>query len=649
MLRATGLSKGFGGRSLFAGLDLHIKPRDRIGLVGRNGSGKTTLLLLLAGVEPPDDGHVKRRKGAEVGYLRQEVDPTAEHAVIDEARKALAPLQALEAEIAEAEATIAALGGEGRAIPPALAARYDDLRARFERAGGFRAEALLRETLTGLGLGPERWDAPLRTLSGGWLMRVELAKLLLRRPEVLLLDEPTNHLDLPSIRWFETMLGDYPGAVVVVTHDRAFLERHAERILELEAGRATLHKGGYLDYLEQKSQRAVETEARRRNLDRKIAHVGRFIERFGAKATKAAQARSRKKMLERLEAERDRFQPAPRAQRAMRVRFPEAPRSGQRVLRLAAIAKAYGDTVVYRDLDLEIGRGERIALVGPNGAGKSTLLRLAAGVLAAESGLREPGHNVRVGFYAQHALQALDPTRTVLGEVERTARQSQVPQLRGLLGAFLFSGDDVEKRVSVLSGGEKARLALAKLLLSRPNFLVLDEPTNHLDIQAQDVLISALQRFGGTQLFISHDRTFINTLANRVLEVTPGTNGARLRSFPGNYDDYLRKADGAPAPGKAERRGGKRLAPRSGRSKPTFTLRRLEGRAGAIEEAIESTEAKLERVGWLSGDPAVARDGERMRALREERAALETTLEGLYSDWERIGAEIEALERPDSD
>jgi ATP-binding cassette subfamily F protein 3 len=354
-------------------------------------------------------------------------------------------------------------------------------------------------------------------------------------------------------------------------------------------------------------------------------------------------------MLERLEAERADADPEPRDRRAMRVRFPEAPRSGERVLRLAGIAKSYGETVVYRALDLEVVRGERIALVGPNGAGKSTLLRLAADVLPAEAGLREPGHNVRVGFYAQHALQALDPDQTVLGEIGRTAALDQVPQLRGLLGAFLFSGDDVEKRVSVLSGGEKARLALAKLLLARPNFLVLDEPTNHLDIRAQDVLIDALQRFGGTQLFISHDRTFINALATRILEVTPGPDGACVRSFPGNYDDYARKLDAEEASLEAPGGSAKPTAPRRRRAKPTFTLRRLQGRAGELERDIEASEAELERIGWLAADPAVARDGERMRALAGERQTLEAKLAVLYSDWERTSTEIEAVENRNRD
>jgi ATP-binding cassette subfamily F protein 3 len=644
MLRATGLSKAFGGRSLFKELDLHVRPRDRIGLVGRNGEGKTTLLRILADVETADDGQVVLRRNAEVGYLRQEVDPHSPRSAIDETRTALSFLAEIEAEITRTEAEIAVAGERGEAVPKALAERYDLLRTRFERGGGFEAESRLRETLSGLGLGATRWDAPLNTLSGGWLMRVELAKLLLRRPDVLLLDEPTNHLDLPSIAWFESVLASYPGAVIVVSHDRAFLDRHVERILELEVGRATTYVGGYNAYVEAKAQRELELEARRRNLDRKIAHVESFVKRFGAKATKATLVNSRKKMLERLRAERAEAEPTARAGRAMRVRFPDPPRSGERALRLAGIAKAFGETRVYTSLDLEVRRGDRVALIGPNGAGKSTLLRLSAGVLPPDAGVREPGHNVHMAFYAQHALDALDPHRSVFEEIERDAPTALVPRLRGLLGAFLFSGDDIDKRVSVLSGGEKARLALARLLLQRANFLVLDEPTNHLDIHAQDVLIEALRGFGGTLMFISHDRTFINALANRVVEVTPGESGAQVRSFPGNYDDYERAlARATEGVADTARRDGAKRGPSPARRRPKamFTLRRLESRSNDLEAEIESTESELERNGWLSAEPGTASDGERMRALSEERQGLEATLAQLYADWEQTHVELE--------
>jgi ATP-binding cassette subfamily F protein 3 len=672
MIRARAVAKSYGSRTLFEGVELQVQPGDRVGLVGPNGAGKTTLLRMLAGVEPCDDGQVVTERGVRVGYLQQEVDPSSQRPVIEEVRTALDGVRRLEAEMESLEERIAERGRAGEEIPPDLSERYARLRSEYERAGGYRAESDLRETLMGLGLGPERWDQPLRRLSGGWLMRVELAKLLLRRPDVLLLDEPTNHLDLPSIGWFEGMLRDFPGAAIVVSHDRTFLDRHATSIVELEAARATSYRGNYAAYLEQKQLRRAEAEGRVRNLDRRIAHATRFVERFGVKATKARQAQSRKKLLERLEEERERQAPTAtrRLGRAMKLRFPKAPRSGDVVLRFEALARSYGDLCIYDSLDLEIRRGERIALVGPNGAGKSTLLRLAAGALEPDGGSRELGHNVRVAFYAQHQLDALAAERTVLGEIEAGAQLDDVPRLRSLLGAFLFSGDDVEKRVSVLSGGEKARLALAKLLLRRANFLVLDEPTNHLDMRAREVLTEALQGFDGTLLFISHDRTLINALANRVLEVTRSGPASQVRSFPGNYDDYLRRLDAdarprsssespdahaqrqpADAGPKSDARsepagppaGGPAAAPRR-RSRRTYTLRRLQERCEQVETSIAEAESQIERLDWLSADPAIARDGERMRELAAERAALEERREALYREWEDVAAEIEAVE-----
>jgi ATP-binding cassette subfamily F protein 3 len=651
VLRATGLARWFGGRRLFAGVDLDVREGDRIGLVGRNGTGKTTLLRMLAGLEPPDDGEISRRRGVEIGYLRQEIDPRSTRTVLEEAREALAPLAALEAEIAEIEAQIARLGDAGRATPADLAARWDERRTRFERMGGFSAEANLRATLAGLGLGADRHGRPLGSLSGGWLMRVELAKLLARRPEVLLLDEPTNHLDLPSIEWFEGVLADWPGAVIVVSHDRAFLDRHARRIVELIGESANEYPGNWTRYLELRAAREAEAAARRENLGRKIAELDRFVERFKAKASKAAQARSKLKAADRLRSELEAPSnlAGPSSGRALRLRLPRAPRSGERVLRLAGIAKAYGDTRVYRSLDLEIARGERIAMVGPNGAGKSTLLRIAAGVLQPDAGVRELGHNVRVAFYAQHTLEALDASRSVLGELEADAPLDQIPSLRGILGAFLFSGDDVEKRVSVLSGGERARLALAKLLLARANLLVLDEPTNHLDVDAQDAVARALLEFDGTLLMISHDRTFISRLATRVLEVTPGPDGARLESFAGGWEGYAVKkqeqaARAAAAQTPPRARNSAATAPSPRPRKRAFTERRLRERAAAIEREIEQAEAERERLGWLFADPAIARDGDRMRALEAERRALEVRLAALYADWETAASDLENAE-----
>jgi ATP-binding cassette subfamily F protein 3 len=651
MLRARGLCRAFGARTLFEGVDLHLHPEDRVGLVGRNGEGKTTLLRILAGLEPSDGGDLDLRRGARVALLRQEIDPRLDRALIDEVRTAHEPLRRMEAEIEQLEREMAAAGAEGRALREQLAERYDAARLAFERAGGYAAEAELRATLAGLGFPRERWERPVAELSGGWLMRVELAKLLLARPQVLLLDEPTNHLDLPSIAWFEETLARYPGAVLVVSHDRAFLDRHVLRIAELERGRLTLYRGTYSDFERQKRERRRVEEARRENLDARIAHAQRFVDRFGAKARKASQANSRKKLIERLRAERTE---ATADARTVRVRFPPAPRSGDLVLRLEGVAFSYGSKRVYDGLDAEIRRGDRIALSGPNGSGKSTLLRLAAGVLTPERGERESGHNVRLAFFAQHQIEALDGRRTVLEELERAAPDETTSSLRTLLGAFLFSGDEVEKRVSVLSGGEKARLALTRLLVRRANFLVLDEPTNHLDLAAREVLTEALRSYDGTLLLISHDRSVINALSNRIWDVVPGEDASELRVYPGNYDDYLAtvrpaRPGAAPAAGSAPaaaastppRRQTPPATSRRERRAAERRVRTLEARCAELETEIVETETEAEQLGLASADPAIARDGERMRDLELRRRALAARVPELYAEWERAAAELE--------
>jgi ATP-binding cassette subfamily F protein 3 len=438
------------------------------------------------------------------------------------------------------------------------------------------------------------------------------------------------------------VLQRYPGAVVVVSHDRAFLDRHANRIVELEMGQLTEYKGNYSEYVRQKAERSSQLAARRSTLDRQIAHVSRFIERFGAKATKATQARSRKKQLEKLVAERATLVEGP-SRRGLKLRFPPAPRSGEIALRMEGVAKAYGENRVYESLDFELRRAERVALVGPNGAGQSTLLRMAAGALEPDAGTRELGHNAHSAFYAQHQLDALDASRSVYGEIEAGAQTEDVPRLRTLLGTFLFSGDDIEKRVAVLSGGEKARLALAKLLLLRANVLVLDEPTNHLDIQARDILTEALDQFTGTLLLISHDRHFIDALATRVVEVTRGPDGARLRSFAGNYSEYERRLEAEVSPeaaGPAEtRRKSRRTAARD--RERERAERRLREAASRAEEAIEATEREIEQLDWRAAEPEVARDGERMREISEKRAALQSSLHEHYQAWERAQLELE--------
>ena len=647
LLRLDDIGKSFGARRLFGGVSLVVNRGDRIGLVGPNGVGKTTLLKIAAGEEPGDDGRVSVARGARVARLRQEIDPAEGRTIQQEAASALAHLDALEAEMRRLEAEMAAAGE----VDPGLAERYDDARHAFESGGGFEREARIDRVLEGLGFDSARRARPLSTQSGGWIMRVELAKLLLREPDVLLLDEPTNHLDLPSIQWFEETLEAFDGAVVVVSHDRTFLRRHVGRVAELAPHGFTVYECRWDDYLAERLLRLEQLEAKRRNQDRKVAETERFIERFRYKASKARQVQSRVKALEKLE----RVEAGPKANRRMRLKIPAPARAGEIVLRLEGIHKSYGETRVYEGIDLEIPRARRVALVGPNGAGKSTLLRLLAGVLEPDAGVREPGHRVEIAFYAQHQLEALDARRTVLGELEASATTEDYPRLRGHLGAFLFSGDDVEKRVSVLSGGEKARLALAKLLLRPSNVLVLDEPTNHLDVEACEVLEDALAGYEGTLLFISHDRSFINALATHVIEVKAGS----LREFVGGYDDYLRKTAPAPRPGGAKVAAAPAAATPEAPAAPTAAAtkearriererrkerERLRRNLEKLEAEIAEREQAAEALDHRLGDPELWKDPERFQALSAEREAARTDIDARYADWERIAAELEVVE-----
>jgi ATP-binding cassette subfamily F protein 3 len=656
LLRLDAIEKRIGDRILFRGASAVVRAKDRIGVVGPNGAGKTTLLRTLIGDEPVDGGAVHRMRGVRLGMLRQEIDPRAQRSVREEAQTALAELDALESELRGLEAEMETIGQHGEPPGEALSTRYDEASARFAQGGGFERHARIAEILSGLGFEENTLDRPLSSFSGGWLMRVELAKLLLAQPEVLLLDEPTNHLDLPSIQFFEATLERFPGAVIVVSHDRTFLGRHMNRIIELDGrGGFSLYEGGYARYLAQRTERREELLARKANQDRQIAETERFIERFRAKATKARQAQSRIKALEKIE----RVEVEPDRKRGIRLRIPAPPRSGERVLELSALHKSYGDEVVYAGIEFSIRRGERVALAGSNGAGKSTLLRIAAGALEFDSGERVLGHNVELGFFTQHQLEALDPDASVLEELSRDARIDEIPRLRGHLGAFLFTGDDVDKKIGVLSGGEKARVALAKLLLRPVNFLILDEPTNHLDIEACEVLEEAFQAYAGTLLFVSHDRTFINALATRVVEVEHG----HLEEHLGNYDDYLerkeREAGNSPVRSVENRSAARgstqqthleadseltpkqvRIQERERRKTRDKAARRIE----KLEAEITELETSKEAINWKLSKPEVYQDAERSRALQMEQSHLTNQIEALYEEWERLTEELAALD-----
>ncbi len=640
LLQLDGITKRFGGRTLFEDLALVVRPGDRVGLLGPNGVGKTTLLRMIAENDGWDDGQIHRAKGIRVGLLRQEIDPGREHSVHAEVASSLTELDALEAELRELEGLMAQHGEAGREIPADEAERYDRCHSAFEFAGGFEREARVDRILDGLGFDEARRAAPLSTFSGGWLMRVELAKLLLVAPDLLLLDEPTNHLDLPSLEWFDETLTKYRGAAILVSHDRTFLRRHVTRVAELGPRRFDVYEATYDKYLDQKVARQDQLLSRKRSQDREIAQTERFIQRFRAKSTKARQVQSRIRALDKIE----RVEVVEDRARKMRLRIPAPIRSGESVLRLDGIEKSYGENVVYRGIDFEIRRGERVALAGPNGAGKSTLLRIAAGELGFDAGARKLGHKVEVGFFAQHQLEVLDTSRTILAELESIAQIDDYPRLRSHLGAFLFSGDDVDKKVGVLSGGEKARLALAKMLLRPSNFLVLDEPTNHLDVVACEVLETALREYAGTLLLISHDRSFINALATRVVDVRGGT----LRDYPGNYDAYLRKfqaGDGTAEPAVASTVAASkqdRMAARERSKAGVRTQSKARKKLSKLEETIPRLEGELESATHRLGDPEVYRDGEAVRQIETDRTRLRAEIDAAYREWEVLAAELES-------
>jgi ATP-binding cassette subfamily F protein 3 len=647
MIQLDGISKSYAGQEVLRELSWRIADRERIGLVGPNGAGKTTVCRLLAGVEDPDAGRISRPRETTVGYLPQEAAASPGGSVLAEALAGFDDVWQVERDMEEVAARLAAAaGGAGS---DALTARYGDLQHRFESLGGYRLEVEAKAILGGLGFRPTDFARPLTEFSGGWRMRAALARLLLQRPSLLLLDEPTNHLDIESLQWLESFLADYEGTVVIVSHDRYFLNRMVTSIAELGPSGVTVYPGDYDEYLVQREARRELLEAQARNQAKRVAEIERFIERFRYQASKARQVQSRVKMLDRMERVE-----VEREARVIRFAFPQPPRTGRRVVTLAGVRKAYGDNVVYAGVDFEIERAERVALVGPNGAGKSTLLRILAGVLPFDRGERTLGAHVAVHYYAQHQLEALTPSLTILEELERAAPELGQTRLRTILGTFLFSGDAVEKKISVLSGGEKARVALAKMLVRPAALLCLDEPTNHLDLASREVLEGALAAFPGTIVFISHDRYFINRIATGIVEIDRGT----LATYRGSYDDYLdAKARAAIGPA-AEPAGREAVAPpartaapperaRGAPKEPTArpgqmakNVRELRRRLEEVERQIHTLEARLAEVSARLGDPALYASGDRVREATAERKRAEEQVMWLMREWEQLSTAL---------
>jgi ATP-binding cassette subfamily F protein 3 len=532
MLHLINLSMSFAGQELFRNLDWHIRKQDRVGLVGANGTGKTTLLKIISGQIEPDTGQTRQARGTIVGYLPQEGLQVVGRSLFAEASSALPQLTNIQAELVEIQSK---LGRDGAERDEHLLLRYGELQHRFEELEGFRADAEVAKVLRGLGFHEDQFNRPTDTFSGGWQMRIALAKLLLQKPDLLLLDEPTNHLDLDSLIWLEGYLRAYAGSIVIVSHDRAFLDRLVTRIVALDRRTLTEYPGNYSNFERQHEHNFELYRKAYEQQQEEIERIKHFIDSFRYNARKAPQVQSRIKYLQKLE----RLEPPQDSPRQVHFSFPSARRSGRIVLELKDVGKRYGTLEVFKNINLVIERGDKVALVGINGVGKSTLSRIIAGLEEPTNGQRRVGYQVDLDHFAQSQAERLQGEHTVYQEVMQGANLEMASKLRGLLGAFLFSGDDVEKRVAVLSGGEKSRLAIAKMLLRPVNFLVLDEPTNYLDIRTKDVFKEALQQFTGTVLIVSHDRYFLGDLVNKVIEMKEGA----LSVYPGTFAEFLKRKE----------------------------------------------------------------------------------------------------------
>ena len=537
MIRIDGVSKRHGQQILFLEASAAINRGEKIGLVGPNGAGKTTIFRLITGEEEPDDGQVAVDRGVTVGYFSQDVGEMRGVSVLEAALDGAGPLSAAAHELHQLEAAMADPERAGEL--DALVERYGEVHARFESMGGYALESRAREVLAGLGFSEEQVAGDVGLLSGGWKMRVALARILVMQPDALLLDEPTNHLDLESILWLEDFLRAFPGALVMTSHDREFLNRMVSKIVEIDSGELTSYSGNYDFYERQREIAQREQAAQFARQQAMLAKEQAFIERFKARASHAAQVQSRIKRIEKIE----KVEP-PKKREVIEFDFPSPPRSGDDVARLAAVSKAYGSRKIFDGLDLLIRRRERWCVMGANGAGKSTLLKMVVGETQPDVGSVALGASVKLGYFAQHSMELLAPDDSVWDTLHNAFPKASIGSLRTLAGCFGFSGDDVEKRVRLLSGGEKARLVLARMLYDPPNFLVLDEPTNHLDVWTKQMLIQALAGYEGTLLLVSHDRHFLTALTNRVLELDAG----EARLYGGGYGEYV-VASGHEAPG----------------------------------------------------------------------------------------------------
>jgi ATP-binding cassette, subfamily F, member 3 len=639
MLQLSGACKRFGHKLLFENLDWLITPKERAGLVGGNGTGKSTLLKVIAGLESLDYGNISGMKGIRLGYLPQDGLQISGRTVFAECMSVFAAVKDLEDELESLTIRMSEVDPASEEYR-AVSERFERVDSEFRARDGYAIEAQVGAVLAGLGFRKEDWLRQTEEFSGGWQMRIALAKLLLEKPNVLLLDEPTNHLDLEARNWLEEYLSNYEFAYILISHDRYFLDVTINKIVEIWNKRVHFYSGGYEKYRQQKSERLAQLEAAYKNQQDKIQQLEAFINRFRYQATKAKQVQSRIKELDRI----DRID-LPPEEKTIHFSFPQPKPSGRIVAQFKNVAKSYGAKQVFSGVDFTIERGDRIALVGVNGAGKSTLIKLLVGTEALTAGEYTLGHNAEPDYFAQDQYKELDPDARILDDLGTVAPRTTQTELRNLLGCFLFSEDDVFKRIGVLSGGERNRYALARMLLHPSNFLLLDEPTNHLDMRAKDVLLEALQEFTGTIVFVSHDRYFLEQLSSRVFEVGDG----EVRIFPGNYSDYIWRTqggapriptlDGVPVGTASEEAVAISTRPAPAKRINPIKLKQMQDQAQRLEDRIAQLEAEIQASELALSDFSTVEEATRRSTLLETQR---TALDKAMAEWEAVTQQIEA-------